>query len=285
MVVGNNDSNTVDILDVFTGMKRASYALTARPTRLLLDPATGHVHVALGGASALATVNLIDAGISYLPLPAPAGELAVGNSGRIFAALRSTPPRVAVVDTAGSTVEAVVPVQSTDLIAFNRSTSQLLTASGGGVLSRYTFDPVGLTLTQVQSIIAGNNCSHLELSPDEQHLALSCAEGNDFAYRTFDYNPTQLATNSGSWNVGMYPTGGRFSASSQLFLSSNEREKVLLFDVGSHAPVASFSTLFYGCTYAGFGRVGISRGGKVVFGLTTCGFNPDSARIYWWLRR
>lgn len=288
VLFGNADSNSVDAIDVFSGIRRGRYLLSARPVRLVVDRTRGTAYVALANSASFATINLVDGGVSSLPLQSPAADFAIGNSGRLFVALDWPNPSVAIVDTTAKVVEKTIPVSSADYLAFNRSSSQLITTYAlPGTLYRYAFDPVAVGLTLLETEPTSSvNCGRLEISPDDAHLALSCGRGNFMSYRTTDFEPTNLATVYGEWDIGPYPVGGVFTSDSQRFVSSNGGGGISMYSVANHTRLAAFSTRFDTiCTYSSFDWAGVSRQGKVLFGLTVCGPNHDSGRIYWWLSR
>jgi hypothetical protein len=259
----------------------AAYGLMGKPGAFAFDAENGYLHAALSN-STVVRLELSTGALATISLPAVPLHLAVGNRGQLFASLRASDggydTQVAIIDGVGARVQRILSSDFGSVLVFERQRGKLLTADGlvtPSTLRRYAFDPDALTLKQEQELWdAGSRC--LALSPDGSRLA---------AYnggRIADYSSMNFSNIAGYWNTGSHPSAAAFSPDGRLLVTS-DGVRVKVFDVETHALLDTYSPM--GCSpYDNVIRVGFSRGGRIVFSLTECGFSSNYSIINWFVR-
>lgn len=281
VILADSAKNQLLRKDVPRDTLLAAYGLMGKPGAFAFDAENGYLHAALSN-STVVRLELSTGAIATIPLPAEPLHLAVGNRGQLFASLQpsegSFEQQVAIIDGVGARVQRVLSSNFGDLLVFERQRGKLITADGlitPSTLRRYAFDPDALTLKQEQELRdAGRNC--LALSPDGSRLA--AYSGGSIA----DFSPMNFSSIAGSWNLGAYPSASAFSPDGRLLVAS-DGVRVKVFDVETHALLDTYSPV--GCSpYGNIIRVGFSRGGRIVFSLTECGFYRNYSIINWFVR-
>jgi hypothetical protein len=282
VLLGDSAANQIVRLNVPGNTVLLDYPLTASPGRLLLDSERGYLYVAESPAQILPRIDLFTGNTVTVALPGGATGLALGNDGLVFAAMPAvyTGP-AAIVDGSNAALLATVGSDFGPVLGFDRATARLVSVDIGlspSGLRRYAFDPVALTLTKEQSLLnAGYNGQDLALSPDGSRVAFPCGGGNGTGYSIYDWG-TMDFTIAGAWQTGAYPRAAAFSPDGSSLLAS-DGTRILVFDAVSHALTKSWTAA--SCPYGQVTAVGWSRGGRIVYAFTLCGFNRDSGRITW----
>ena len=168
------------------------------------------------------------------------------------------------------------------LMVYDKSGKQLITAAlGGSSLSRYAFDSSLLTLTKTQSLSnAGSNGQDLAISPDGNHIAFPCGGGNGAGYTIFDFSSDNLNAIYGEWDTNAYPSAAAFDPTGRYLVATNG-DSIQVFDVLTHAKIKEYFVSMTNCDYSDLQKVGFSRGGKIVYAFSNCGFNDDHGKLFW----
>jgi hypothetical protein len=289
VLIGDTASSRVNLVNVVTGSVETFYQLTAAPNDLELDATRNYLYASLLGATQLARIDLATGTVLYIPLSGIAGSLALGNNGTVFASLASSYwGPIGVIDGPAGSQTATMTGGVTDydsLIVYDRANDVLIAGSAGlspSRLTRYSYNSTSHTLTQIQQLTnAGSNGQQLLLSPDGLHLGFPNGAGNGVpGYTIFDYSSTDLGTTYGLWNTGAYPRAMAWSSDGQRVVASNDQQ-VLLFNAVTHAYLQTYTFDFSACSYSQILRVGVSKGGKIAYGFSNCGFDDSSGRLYW----
>lgn len=287
LLLGDRTTNSVMQLNAISGAIDATYQLDAAPGDLELDPDNALLYVAQAPATALARIDIIGGQQSSVPLTAPAVNLALGNSGRMLAMLADSatwPLRpLAIVDGLLGTEEKVLTGDYGQLIVYDRPGQQLITGTLGGSpgqLSRYAFDETSLTLTLQQELRGGGNGQDLAISPDGDHIAYPNGGGNGNGYTIYDFSSDDLNAIHGEWNTGAYPASAAFDPFGE-YVVATDRSSIKVFSLATHSLIQAFTVDFTGCDYNSISKVGFSRGGKIVYGFSNCGFDDTSGKLFW----
>lgn len=290
VLLGDRTTSRINLVNVVTGLTETFYQLSAAPGDLEYDATRNYLYATLSAATQLARIDLTTGQVVNIPISAAATDLALGNNGIVFASLTTSYyGPIGVVDGPGGTQLKTLTGPAFDdfpsLIVYDRANDVLIAGTPGlspSTLTRYAYDPAAMTLTEVQSVWnTGSNGQELVLSPDGLHLAFPNGAGNGVpSYTIFDYDPTNLTVTYGAWDTGAYPRAAAWSLDSQRVLASNGTE-LELFNSATHASIQVYPLDFSACSYYQIMRVGVSRGGKIGYGFSNCGFNDDSGRLYW----
>ncbi len=295
-LVGNQSTNKLEVR-TSTGTIGSSYSLPDKPSDIVYDVATNTAYVTLFNTMAATTdlvrVNLTTGIVTSIPIGGVGLRIALGNNGRVFVTMSdalSFPNRpIALVDGPNATLlhTFLVPYAG-NLIAFDRGSNLLYLADEGASpskLERYGFDPVGQTLTLLQSRAdTGNNGVDLAISPDGLHVAFSCSQGNQsnpLDYKLHDINSMDLNAVYGIWNTGLYPTAAVFSPNNLRLMATNGTT-MRRFTMDTHTALSE--NVLQPCTNGAVRRIAVSPGGTFTYVLTACGAPPSSgllARIYY----
>jgi hypothetical protein len=275
------------IANALTGRAEAYFNLAGAPQRLRIDADNGLILATISGTNFLAKIDVSRGVVTNIVLPSEALDLAVGPSGTAFVSFAAPNflVHVAVVDTITGTIRKVLTQSFHRLLEFDQSRGQLVTSDWGvcsGPLRRYSYSPVGPGLTQSQQLdMAGCNCTELRLSPNGNHLALSCGGGNGSSgYALFDYDPAAFTSMNAAWTVGAYPTSADFNPTSTRLVATDGKN-LKLYDVPTHALLSTQKLEAVGCS-ANAQKVGFSGGGKLIYAYSDCGINPSQGgRVYW----
>ena len=289
ILVGDRSTNKVLKMNARTGAASTTYQLDSAPGDMEVDSENGLLYVALHPASHLAKVNLATNTLTTITLATGAIDLAWGNGGRIFASLddNATWPNrnIAVVDGLGAVVEKSILGEFDVLLVYDRPGDQLIVGGSGSSpssLTRYAFDGTALTLTQTeQRWDAGSNGQDLAISPNGDHIAFPCGGGNGAGYTIYDFDSVNLQSIYGEWNTDAYPSSAAFSVDGAYLVATNGYDSIMIFDTSTHAMLHEWPISFSDCEYGDIHKVGISRGGRIVYGLSYCGFDGDSGKLFW----
>jgi hypothetical protein len=291
VLIGDRLANQVHLLNVVTGIVDASYQLTSAPGDLEYDPSRLFLYATLSGASFLARIDLVSGVVTNIAIPAAAASITRGPGGLLFASMPAAGSYwgpVALVDGVAGVLVKSFPGGSgfSMLLAFDATGNQLITGDRGlspSSLTRYAYDSVAQTLTLTQSLWdSGGNGQDLAVSPDGGHIAFPCGGGNAAGYTIVDFSTADLNVSTGEWNTGPYPRSAVFSLDGSRVVALNDWD-LFLFDAGTHAQIQKFTPTFGSCSYAMLSRAGISRGGKIAYAYTDCGFGVTSGKLYWFL--
>ena len=162
------------------------------------------------------------------------------------------------------------------------TTASLLLGDAGSSpssLVAYAFDGSVLTETQYWWN-AGYNGQDLDVSLDGRHLTFACGGGNGNGHTVFDYDPTNFESVAGEWRTGPYPRSAAFSPDS-VNVAASDGANVFAFDVMTHVQTHAYAPPLAGCANSQIERVRYSLDGSVVLGFSNCGFDDDSARLFW----
>jgi cysteine-rich repeat protein len=285
VLLADRGTSRISMINVPRRTIEAIFPLSSPPERLALDFTTGMVFATLPAINSLAVLDLAQNQIRTIALTGTPFALAVGPQGIVFVSGTGGIERqLMIVDVNQGTVLRTILGSNEMLLAYDSLRSQLVTAEAGicsGSMTTFAFDRIQLTLTQTQARNqSGCNCAELRLAPDNQHLALSCGGGNGYTdYSLYDFDPASIsAPMPPRWSVGNYPSSADFSISGGRVVTTN-RFDLQVFSVATYAllqttpgPQPCASEL---------SRVGYSRGGGIVFGLSDCGFYSDAGVMMW----
>jgi hypothetical protein len=288
--LGNRTERRVDLRDVGTGALLGSFGVRATPGRMLLHRPTSMLYVAHPDAPRLTKVNVATGEVREIPLAGTVVDLTVVDGDRMVVALEGVngyASRLVLLDPLAEVVARTFAGGSFGLwLAYDPVNQVLLSGVAGmspSALFRHRFDPEAQTLTLEQSSWSlGSNGQDLAASPAGGHAAFACGGGNgtDPRYTIFDLDTLDLARRYGEWNTGAYPSAVDFDAAGDRLLATN-RGSLLVFDVASHGLTGDHAVSLSGCSYGGLRRVRFSPGGGVAYGLSDCGFDRTSARLFW----
>jgi DNA-binding beta-propeller fold protein YncE len=290
-LVGNRVTPELDIFDFCVGAAQKTWALPATPGDIAFDAASDTAYVVLEKQSALAKVTLRDDKVTLITLQSPAKSLALGEGGVVFVRLDDNDSipyfLVSVIDGAAEVELDVVYDNFGLFLAYDGRTDRLLTTGGGGI-NAFAYDASkqkdALTLDEtISSLVVGGNCSGMLISPDQQHLVVTCGGGNSITdstppYQVADFDPAEPHRTYGLFNVGAYPTGAAFSPGSKRFFSVNSQDGIVAFDVATHVRTGTFRKFVDGLAVSPSGRVLQTRSGSATvstFGWFVLGEKGD----------
>ena len=274
-LVGNRQTPGLAIFDFCTGAAQKTWALPATPGDIAFDAASDTAYVVLEKQSALAKVRLHDDKVTLITLQSPAKSLALGEDGIVFARLdddNSIPYfLVSVVDGAAEVELDVVYDNFGPFLAYDARTARLLTTGIAGITA-FAFDASkkknALTPDEtISGLVVGDSCTGMLISPDQQHLVVTCGGGNPITsstppYQVADFNPADPHRTYGLFNLGPYPTNAAFSPGSTRFFSVNSQDGIVAFDVATHVRTRTFREFVDGLAVSPSGRVLQTRSGS-----------------------
>ena len=286
VLLADRSTSRISMINVPRRTIEAIFPLSSSPDRLALDFTTGLVFATLPAINSLAVLDLAQNQLRTIALTSTPIALAVGPQGIVFVSgsTGGFMRQVMIVDVNQGTVLRTIMVSYDVLLAYDSLRSQLVTAETGicsGNMTTFAFDRIQLTLTQTQDRNqSGCYCTELRLGADNQHLALSCRGGNgNTGYSLYDYDPASISTPMPPlWSVGPYPTSADFSIGGGRVVTTN-RFDLQVFSVATHALLQT--TPGPQPCASDLSRVGYSRGGGIVFGLSDCGFFSDAGVMMW----
>ncbi|MBI2932918.1 MAG: hypothetical protein HYY16_14835 [Planctomycetes bacterium] len=289
VILGDRQANTITILHVPTFTIRASYAAPAAPGDLEYD-ARNHLLYATLPTSDLLRLDLVTGAQTLVPLAAPAMDLAIGNDGIVFATLNDQGSEVrgslAVIDGLGGAVLTTHIGSFDALVACDRPGNQLITGGRGlspSSLTRYSFDPASLAVMKVQERRdGGSNGVDLDVSPDGDHIAFACGNGNVWPDPTtiWDFSSNDLSVAFGSWGTGASPASSDFSIDGVYLVAANYGY-VRVFRAADHELMAA-----PGAGLPSFDQiksVGFSRGGRIVYAYSHLGTGETNGLLEWFV--
>jgi hypothetical protein len=269
LLVGNHVDQSLDIFDLCMGMVQESWDLPAQPDDIAFDVGSRTAYVVLRDQAAMARIQLDGDDVTLISLPTSVVVITTGNDGRVFALL-DTPPYpalgVSIVDGPGAALLGTVSGYFGSLLAYDRDSDRLLAGSDSGVQSfSYVKATNELVDAGYNSRTGGSNCRQLIVSPDQQHVVLTCGGGNHVTeetgpYQILDVDPTNVRHFYGLYNVGAYPNAASFSPGGRYFFARGP-DSVVVFDGATHAPIGSYAMRADQLAVSPSGRVLLSRQG------------------------
>jgi len=271
ILLGNHVDQALNLFDLCAGAAQKSWPLPSQPEDIEYDAHSNTAYVALRDQAAIAKVELGGADVTLIELPKPALMLATGNHGRVFARLKDgIPPKpgISIIDGPGANLLNTFYNSSLmSLMTYDRRADRLVEGSDSG-LQTFSFDEANneLTTGEYNFNAGGSNCRQLVISPDQRHVVLTCGGGSRVtgstgAYQVLDVDPANLQVFYGLYNIGEYPVAAAFSPGNQ-YLFAGGSQKVLVFDVATHAPIGSYSMRADQLAVSPSGRLLLSREGK-----------------------
>lgn len=267
--------NQILIRDVVNGTTTHTFQLTASPRDMVLVEEYKLLYVSHGATSHISRIDLRTGLVTNLYNEEGAESLAASNDGTLFV----RPETTSIIRLFDS--ETGLRTGTTDVfdfaIDFNDATSRVI-----GGIRNYFWDPDAMTLTEQGPSYgsgSGAGCDDVVVSPDGEHAAKPCGGGNGPGYSIYDFYSHDPNTVFGEWATGPYPNGAAFSPSGKYMLAT-ETQELQLFDVATHQLLDSVPG--DGCTYATTMMPAVSTDGKLLMGLTQCGFRDETAVITWW---
>jgi hypothetical protein len=278
-------------VDVPRGGVPTTFALGAAPEALLVDPLGGYLFATETSTAAVARLDLFAGTVTSIPVSNPAAALALGNGGRVFAALTidNFHHPLAVIDGAPATVLGTLAGDFGDVIAYDRDTDRLISTQVGfcsAWLDRYSFDGGAITMTKEQRVQqAGCTMEALLMSTDMRQLAVIAANDRTGLAVIDDVDPMTFNVN-GDWNVGPFPMPGAFSQDGSVLVTS-DGFSVFVFDAHTHAKLHTYTMprCVTNSTWD-IDRVSISRGGRIIWAYSRCGpgFTDPPGLLSWVVR-
>ncbi|MEM7253039.1 MAG: GEVED domain-containing protein [Pseudomonadota bacterium] len=299
VLVGDRADNTVKAIDVVDGEVLHSWSLGAPPGAMTSDPNLDVVYVALSEPAQLVSIDLATNAVQTLDIvdtsiadPTHVYDLTLVGDGNVLAVVQDGPTYnwtdrpVAIINPADGEIVSVFEPGSNGrgatLLEYDEANNQVIAGDEGNSpssLLRYDYD--GNTLIEADyRWNAGSNGQDLAISSDGEHLAFASGGGNGSGYTVFDFDPSDLSNTNGEWVVGAYPRTVDFSPAGG-DLAASDGADLQIFDVDTKLLVHTMSPDLSGCSYSQVKRVRHSRDGAIVFGFSNCGFDDDSARIFW----
>lgn len=274
VLVADQTNNRVDLLDVISQMTVKTIQLNAAPNYLALDEENKLLYVTHGKSSFISRINLATDEINQIYLKDGAQSLAVSPDGTLFVKQNDS----ILVHIYNSTTGIFDNTQEVigNYLLFNDATQRLITS-----IYNYSYDINNLTLTKKGSSSgygSGSGCDRVYISPDGEHTAKPCGAGNGPGYSVYDFYSHDPSIVLGVWETGAYPSGASFSPSSKYAFLTN-RFKLQLFSTQTHQLV--FEIGIASCTYHYTNKLAVSTDGKLLFAITDCGSNIESAKIKW----
>lgn len=286
----NRTSNSVDYINVTSGVRSRQYPFASSPGDLELDVDNGLLYATLAPATSIAQINVLSDQQATISLPYPPVNLAAGNDGRLFVSMDGGAwfkRPVSVVDGLGQAIVNTFDFPTDyylDYIVFDRQDNQLIGGVAGlspTYLYRFSFNPINDTLVNQEVLrTSGANGQDLAISPDGSRFAFPNGGGNGNGYTIFDYSSDDLNTAFGEWDTGPYPRAAAFSPFGDRLVAA-AFDSLQVFDVRTHARLAEYPLDFSGCDYNTIIKVGFSLGGDIVYAYSQCGFNRDRGKLFW----
>jgi len=273
VLIGDYNNNQIILRDVINGITDQTYQLTTAPVHMALDKVNAMLYVTHGITSFITRINLATG--EMLPLPATGAEsVAVSQFGELFV---QSSVGVLIYDSNSSLLQTTLTGIIGSQIQYNDATDRLITS-----FNNYFYDRTNLSLTlegRSSGSGSGAGCDYVRVSPDGIHAVKPCGGGNGVGYTVYDFDSHDPTNVLGEWNTGAYPSGVAF-APSNLYVLLTDNSNLQLFNVTTHALVDSVAGA--GCTYGDLKKLGVSSDGKLLYGITICGFDNDSAILKWW---
>jgi uncharacterized repeat protein (TIGR02543 family) len=274
VILGDTASNTVVVFDAINNNAIKTIQFSAVPANLALDTSNGILYVTHGTSSFISRINLATNEVNELYIKGGANSVAVSEAATLFIKNNDDSEVSLYNSSTGMPITSIAV--SGNYISYNAATSRLITSA-----LNYLYDPSAQSLTE-QGMSAGggsgSNCNKVSVSPDGEHAALPCGGGNGPGYSVYDFYSHDPNTILGEWQTGAYPTAASFSPSSNYVLLTN-RYDLQLFSTETHQLI--FDTEVSFCNYGDVTQLAISTDSKLLFALSSCGFNNDTAKLQW----
>jgi uncharacterized repeat protein (TIGR02543 family) len=271
LILSEKLANQIIVRDVVNGVTSHTFQLSASPRDVELVEELKLLFVAHGSTSYMSRVDLRTGLVSEVFVEAGAQAVAASNDGTLFVTSEAGRLHFFDSDTAMRRGD-----QSFfgGTLTYNDATSRLINQ-----FYNYFWDATSDQLTQQgPSQGGGQTCKRLIVSPDGEHAAYICGAGNGPGYTVYDFYSHDPSIVLGEWNTGAYPNGGAFAPSNKYVLLSDTRD-IQLFTVDTHQLV--LTTPGDNCTYGDTREMAVSNDGKLLFGITECGFDNDRAVATW----
>jgi hypothetical protein len=264
VLVGNTDSNTLDVVDICTAGVRWSWQLPTAPGTAILDRSRRLLYVTLTGATSIAQISLDSARVELIEVPAPAIALAFGNGGLLFARLDDYGPfdwPISIIDGNKRRVLTTRRGDFDEFIAFYRAGNRLITGSRYGGLKAFDFAPATREFTPAEATgETSEPCYEIALAPDEARVFFACDNGISPTppEQDGDFDPADLTKTFGYYEPGISVTAADYSpGGAHLFASIGAA--VAEFDVSTHTRIDTI-------TITGTNRhVAVAPSGRVLF--------------------
>lgn len=282
--LGNKTANQIWNYNAVKGSLDQIYQLSASPNVMAYDPAYSFLYVGMDGATELAKINLNNGTVTNIPIPYPAGYLSIGPAGKVFVgyAFSFSAPQgedISLVDgVANSTVTTynfqVLASQYLESVqpGYDAANDVLMVPSVGwstGAVYSFSFNSSTDALTSSQSVSLNNYLNGLAVSPNGSHAMVEA--GGSFA----DVSPANLNSVSAYYPGGVSLQCGDFSPDSQYFVTCPVGSSTLYVYNTSTYGTTKTVTLPDPATWVGF-----SRGGGIIYALTSQTFNAYLTTAY-----
>lgn len=276
LIMTETVANQILVRDVINGVTGDTFQLSSAPIDIVLVEEHDLLYASHNQASYISRVDLRTGLVSNLFVESGAQSLTASNDGTLF--VRGNDVQLRLFDSETGIYRGIPdePISGRN-IDFNDATSRLVTHQ-----YNYWWDANTDVLTlqgQSQGGGSGSDCDYVVVSPDGEHAAFPCGAGNGPLYGVSDFYSHDPSIVFGEWATGAYPSGAAF-APSNLYVLLTDRSNLQLFTVDTHQLV--LETPDGNCSYSDTRKLGVSTDGKLLYGITQCGFNDDSAIVVWY---
>jgi len=289
--VSDREAKHVQLLNVFTGEVRQTYALPAGGGFLTLDAEAALLYVTLYQpeemAQDLARIDLKSGQVGTVKLGMPAASAALLDDGFVFVYLydnHGTPPEVyAILDRAGS-VRTTIEVPWQDwlfnglpVVAWSPLLKRLYLGTLGSVkLVKASVDTQALTVSLEQETPVPGTGIDLRISADGKHLLHAMMEQSLPVW-----DPKDLTAPPSEWSAIYYPSGVDFNADgSRVAVADVDKDHQFESRVAVYR--ASDRKLLAGPVWLQLPqtRLRFSRGGRILFSVD----RPTGTNaLHWWV--
>lgn len=276
VILTETNANQILVRDVVNGVTSHTFQLASAPIDIVLVEEYDLLYVSHHQATYMSRIDLRTGLVSSLFVESGAQSLTASADGTLFVRGNDALFRLFDSETGlykGMPSGAILGRN----IDFNDETTRLITHS-----HNYWWDPDTEELTlqgDSQGGGSGSDCDYVVVSPDGEHAAYPCGAGNGPGYGVYDFYSHDPSIVFGEWATGAYPSGAAF-APSNLYVLLTDRKFLQLFTVDTHQLV--LETPEGNCAYSDTRNLGVSTDGKLLYGITQCGFDDDSAIVVWY---
>ncbi len=284
--VADQSQNRILHLDAQNNVEIESFQLIDKPTLIAYLEATDTLYVAFKTAGKLAKIDLDTGEVSIILIGQPALSLVTHND-RVYYTADEAPGSLIIAKALHSigdddelTYHGMV---NGDLIEINPVSGEIYAVGTKSttIVHRYAMDSSGM-VTELQSNrnFLGN-ARDLSASPNGDKLAVSTASSIHNGWAISDLSTSDINITNGAWVVGLSPGTGEFSASGELFASTNLHE-LKVFDANRHNLLITYDLDTNICSLndPNIEIVRFSADSKAVFARQVCGNNDEKSVLF-----
>lgn len=300
VLIGDTESNSLIERNLITGETGNVYPFNTTPDQMTLDAANGVVYFTTQPRSERLYRLILSTGtIDHARLQANGRdfiprELALGEDGSIFAVLfdphfeeEEDPPApeglwMGVVPPSGELDDGVVPLESPVNIYYDPTQQHVFLRTESN-LATFDFDPStnGFTFVPDTDVPVGSGCTDFSISPDGDHLAYACPQGNDpdnDRTSLIDMSPTDYYDAAGEWILDSAPVSATFTPNGEKLLAT-DGEKLYRFDVDTHLRETTYEMNLP--EEQSIKRIRVSRDGQFLLLLMQGESGSASGHMHW----